>query len=393
MNIQNGQKKASQMTLLLMAIACGLCAGSNYFNQPLLSSIQQNLSVSQSQAQFTVTIAQISYAMGLLLLVPLGDSQKKHIFIPSLMALAAFGLLLSWSAPNIYTLWAGTAITGFFSVAAQVLVPLSVLITHPKDAGKVIGLLMSGLFFGIYLSTSLSGLLSNLFSWNAIYLISALLLLMIALLLNRRIPHLNTTKMNYSKILSSMLFLIRTEPRLINRAAIGAFAFGSMSTLFSTMALMYSQKPFLLSDFTIGLIGSVGLVGALLTTKFGKLADLGFSRKLTQYGSIILLASWVFIFIGSWSIYSYVVGFTLINIAIPILHITNMNLIYKLREDAKARLNSIYMTLYFTGAASGSILGTFGWNHGGWQMTCIIGFMLAILSSIFAVIDLIKFQK
>ena len=63
--------------LWLMAIACGLCAGANYYCQPLISSIQQYYQVPESQVALTVTFAQISYALGLLFIVPLGDMLNK----------------------------------------------------------------------------------------------------------------------------------------------------------------------------------------------------------------------------------------------------------------------------------------------------------------------------
>lgn len=55
----------SASSLLLMALACGLCAGGNYFNQPLLHSIAAHFSVSESAAATSVTLAQVAYAAGL----------------------------------------------------------------------------------------------------------------------------------------------------------------------------------------------------------------------------------------------------------------------------------------------------------------------------------------
>jgi len=50
----------STPTLLLMALACGLSVGGNYFNQPLLHSIAVSLQVSEATASLTVTMAQVS---------------------------------------------------------------------------------------------------------------------------------------------------------------------------------------------------------------------------------------------------------------------------------------------------------------------------------------------
>jgi predicted MFS family arabinose efflux permease len=85
----------SRTTLLLMATACGLCAGANYFNQPLLNSMVQHLQISDAQASSTVTMAQVSYGLGLLFLVPLGDMLERRRLVLTLMLLAACGMLLS----------------------------------------------------------------------------------------------------------------------------------------------------------------------------------------------------------------------------------------------------------------------------------------------------------
>lgn len=68
--------------------------------------------------------AQISYAIGLLFIVPLGDIVNKTKFIPLLMFLGLIGLFLCAFSRNLSMLWIGTMITGLFSVAAQVLIPL-----------------------------------------------------------------------------------------------------------------------------------------------------------------------------------------------------------------------------------------------------------------------------
>ena len=75
----------SASSLLLMALACGLCAGGNYFNQPLLHSIARHFGVDQGVAALSVTLAQSAYALGLLLLVPLGDMLERRSLAVALL--------------------------------------------------------------------------------------------------------------------------------------------------------------------------------------------------------------------------------------------------------------------------------------------------------------------
>lgn len=370
-----------------MAIACGICAGANYYSQPLIHSIQQYFAVSEAQAALTVTFAQVSYALGLLFIVPMGDIVNKTKFIPLLMLFAACGLLICAFAFNLPMLWIGTIIVGLFSVAAQVLIPLAAIATQPEKTGEVVGFLMSGLLVGLLLSTSLAGLFSNLLNWKVIYMVSAVLMLLLAFLLKLKLPQVMTSSMNYFQVFRSMGQLIREERRLVYRAIIGGFAFAAMSTLFSTIAVLLTSAPFLLSDVFIGLATLVGVFGALSTPKIGKFADQGHTLLLTWLGVLTLAVSWVFLYFGGQFLISYIIGYGVISLGLVLVHTSNQSIIFRLRPDAKSRINSIYMTSYFVGGACGSALGVYGWHHGGWGMTCIIGISLVCLAALFALLD------
>ena len=374
--------------LWLMAIACGLCAGANYYCQPLISSIQQYYQVPESQVALTVTFAQISYALGLLFIVPLGDMLNKSKLIPFLMLGAAVGLFICASAVNLPMLWVGTIIAGLFSVAAQILIPLATMAVKPEKTGEVVGFLMSGLLVGILLSTSIAGLLSDLFHWKMIYVVSGIAMLGLSFYLKGKLPSLPRLRISYAAIFKSMAILLKQEPRLVLRSLTGACAFAAMSMLFSTIALLLTQKPFQLSDVMVGLVTLVGVFGALSTQVIGKWADRGHIKTLSWIGGSILIGSWLFLYFGAVSLLSYILGYGLINLGLAITHSCNQNVIFRLRPDAKSRVNSLYMTLYFIGGACGSALGVYTWHHGGWSMTCIAGLCLVICSALFALLDM-----
>lgn len=385
----NAQLDISQNKALLwlMAIACGLCAGANYYSQPLIHSIQLYFNMPESQVALTVTFAQVSYALGLLFIVPMGDIVNKIKFIPWLMFCAAIGLLMCAFAVNLPMLWVGTIITGLFSVAAQVLIPLATMAVKPEKTGEVVGFLMSGLLVGLLLSTSLAGLLSNLFNWKLIYFVSAVLMLILAYLLKKRLPHVPVFKMSYGKIFYSMGVLSKEERRLVYRAIIGGFAFAAMSILFSTIAVLLTSEPFKLPDVLVGVATIIGVFGALATAKIGKIADRGHTSILTWIGVALMIVSWALLYFGGKYLTSYILGYGLISFGLAVVHTSNQNIIFRLRPDAKSRINSIYMTAYFTGGACGSALGVYAWHHGGWTMTCLVGVCLVMGSALFSLLD------
>ncbi len=335
----------------------------------------------------TVTFAQISYALGLLFIVPLGDMLNKTKLIPFLMLGAAAGLFICASAVNLPMLWVGTIIAGLFSVAAQILIPLATMAVKPEKTGEVVGFLMSGLLVGILLSTSIAGLFSDLFHWKMIYIVSGISMLALSFYLRGKLPSLPRLRISYTAIFKSMGILLKQEPRLVLRSLTGACAFAAMSMLFSTIALLLTQEPFQLSDVMVGLVTLVGVFGALSTQFIGKWADRGHIKILSWIGCSILMGSWLFLYFGAVSLLSYILGYGLINLGLAITHSCNQNVIFRLRPDAKSRVNSLYMTLYFIGGACGSALGVYAWHHGGWSMTCLAGLGLALCATLFALLD------
>src|SRR3989344_4063576 len=214
----------STPVLLLMAVACGLCAGSNYFNQPLLHSIATQLQVRDASAALIVTLAQVAYAAGLLFLVPLGDMLERRLFTSGFA--------------GSYTLLAlGTVLTGLFSVAAQVLVPLAATLAAPGRSGRAVGLVMSGLLVGILAARSVAGLLSELGGWTLVYRVAGVAMVAVALALWWAMPRSRNAgrAQGYGQVLRSLGTLALRHPRLRSRALLGGLSFASVSVLFSTM--------------------------------------------------------------------------------------------------------------------------------------------------------------
>lgn len=375
--------------LLLMAVATGLCAGGNYFNQPLLDSIADALGVGQSTAAVTVTVAQVSYGIGLLFLVPLGDLLDRRRLAVGLMVLAATGQAISGFAPSIGWLMIGTAMAGLFSVAAQVLVPFAATLAAPERRATAVGTVMSGLLVGILLARSVAGLLSGLGGWQTVYRVSAIVMVVIAAALWRALPssreHLG---LGYRGTLASMGRLLRDEPRLRTRSVLGAVSFASMGVVFASMAFLLAGEPFGLDDVAIGLVGLAGVAGAVMANATGRLADRGLVQATTGVGAVLLCASWGLFALGGHLLIAFLAAMVIADMALQCVHVSNQSVIYELAPHARSRVTSVYMTSYFIGGATGSALGSVVWSTHGWAGVCVLGLALAVVSVAVWALDL-----
>ncbi|AXC73742.1 MFS transporter [Salmonella enterica] len=371
----------SPALIVLMSVATGLAVASNYYAQPLLDTIAHHFSLSASSAGFIVTAAQLGYAAGLLFLVPLGDMFERRMLIVSMTLLAAGGMLITASSQSLSMMILGTALTGLFSVVAQILVPLAATLATPETRGKVVGTIMSGLLLGILLARTVAGLLANLGGWRTVFWVASALMALMAVALWRGLPKLKSdTHLNYPQLLGSVFSLFIHDKLLRTRALLGCLTFANFSILWTSMAFLLAAPPFSYSEGVIGLFGLAGAAGALGARPAGGFADKGKSHLTTTVGLLLLLLSWLAIWLGHTSVLALIIGILILDLTVQGVHITNQTVIYRLHPDARNRLTAGYMTSYFIGGAAGSLISASAWQHAGWAGVCLAGVTVALLN-------------
>ena len=371
----------SPALILLMSVATGLAVASNYYAQPLLDTIARAFSLSASSAGFIVTAAQLGYAAGLLFLVPLGDMFERRRLIVSMTLLAAGGMLITASSQSLGMMILGTALTGLFSVVAQILVPLAATLAAPEKRGKVVGTIMSGLLLGILLARTVAGLLASLGGWRTVYWVASVLMVVMAFALWRGLPKVKQENhLNYPQLLGSVFSLFTQDKLLRTRALLGCFTFANFSILWTSMAFLLASPPFNYSEGVIGLFGLAGAAGALGARPAGGLADKGKSHLTTSAGLVMLLLSWAAIWYGHISMLSLIVGILVLDLTVQGVHITNQTVIYRVKPEARNRLTAGYMTSYFIGGAAGSLISASAWQHYGWTGVCVVGTLVAAVN-------------
>ncbi|KRA02811.1 MAG: MFS transporter [Achromobacter sp.] len=361
-----------------MSVATGLAVASNYYAQPLLHTIGQQFSISNAAAGAIVTTAQLSYAVGLMLLVPLGDMFERRSLIVLMNLLSAGGLLISAFSTSISMLIIGTALTGMLSVVAQILVPFAATLAAPHERGKAVGTVMSGLLLGILLARTAAGALADVGSWRTVYWVAAILMLCMSAVLWRVLPRYQSpTAMSYPQLLGSILRMFVEEPLFRARSLIGGLLFAAFSMLWTPLTFLLASPPYEYSNTTIGLFGLAGAAGAYAANRFGRLADRGLGNLATRVGLLLLLGSWGLMAFGQVSVLALLAGILVQDLAIQGVHVTNTSSIYRLRPEARSRLTAGYVTCYFIGGASGSLVSSWLYAHFGWPAVVIAGAVLA----------------
>ncbi|WP_440119159.1 MFS transporter [Paenibacillus sp. QZ-Y1] len=384
-----GDSGMSRRIALLFALCSGLAVANIYYAQPLLDSIAQEFSISYSSIGIVITVTQICYALGLLLLVPLGDLLNRRILIIVQMLLSVIALVTVGTASSSQVLFIGMAAVGLLAVITQTLVAFAASLAAPSERGRIVGLVTSGIVIGILLARTVAGTLNDWIGWRSVYLFSASLTLVgiIALFLVLPKHEPQRAKVSYVQLLFSVLHLYRELPVLRVRGVLAMLIFTAFSILWTSMVLPLSSPPFSLSHTAIGAFGLAGAAGALAAARAGKLADRGLGQKTTGISLVILLLSWLLIGWVHHSLWFLVLGVILLDLAVQAIHVTNQSLIYEVRPEAQSRLTAAYMIFYSIGSATGSIASTQMYTWAGWTGVTWLGAGVSAAALLFWAID------
>ncbi|WP_189091152.1 MFS transporter [Deinococcus ruber] len=368
----------------VFAVSVGLIVANLYYAQPLLPEIAHTYGVDVGTAARLVTWTQAGYAAGLALIVPLGDMLDRRTLTLWLLLLSIGALIAVAVAPTFLPFALASVLLGLSSVGAQVLVPFAASLAPDATRGKTVGTVMSGLLMGILLARTVSGAVSGALGWRAVYLMAAGALALLGAVLWRQLPRVQRPAggLTYSQLLASVLHLVRTEPLLRRRSLYGLLGFAAFSVFWTSLAFLLAGPPYFYHEAAAGLFGLVGAVGALAASWAGRRADAGHSRATTGLMALIIAASFGLIWAGATSLAALIVGVALMDLGVQGLHITNQSEIYRLSQEARSRLTTVYLTSYFLGGVLGSALGSVAYVRFGWAGVCVLGagFGLAILA-------------
>jgi predicted MFS family arabinose efflux permease len=364
--------------ILVMAVACGLTVANLYYAQPLLALMASSFHVSQGTAAIVVTATQLGYAAGLALLVPLGDVLENRKLACRTLIITAIALGVAAVSPDFTLFLIMSVGIGVTSVVVQILVPFAAHLAPPEQRGKYVGRVMSGLLLGILLARSLASVTAAAWGWRSIYLISAVAMIVLSAVLWRLLPkRAPVATARYGRLLRSAFQLIREEPVLRRRAVCQALMFGAFSAFWTSISYELISAHHL-SQLHIALFALVGAGGAVAALVAGMLGDRGFGRPVRGLSMALAVVAMVLAGLGSGSVLLLAAAAVLLDLATQGNQVLSQRDVYALREDARARLNTVYMTVSFIGGSIASAVSGWLYESHGWVAVTIFAAALPL---------------
>ncbi|RYF20519.1 MAG: MFS transporter, partial [Comamonadaceae bacterium] len=357
--------------LLLLATTAGLSVASLYYSQPMLGVLGPDLQADSRIVGLVPTLTQLGYALGILLLAPLGDrfDRRRIIVIKSVALLLA--LLMSGLAPGIGALLAASLAVGLAATVAQDVVPAAAALAPAAQRGRIVGTVMTGLLLGILLSRVVSGFVAQQWGWRAVYVAAAGVIALLTVAAWRGLPRFApTTDLGYRALLGSMFALWRRHPALRRATWAQALLALGFSAFWSTLAVMLHDQ-FHLGTAAAGAFGLAGAAGALAAPLAGRLADRRGPEVVTRYGAALAAASFAALGLAPGLpesaqlglIVASAIGF---DFGVQATLVAHQTIVYGLEPAARSRLNALLFTGMFVGMSAGAASGSLALARWGW---------------------------
>lgn len=310
----------------------------------------------------------------MLLFVPLGDIVERRRLIVLLLLAVAASLAAAASSPSLGFLIAASFAIGVTTVVPQLILPFAASMSAPGVRGRVVGQVVSGLLVGILAGRAVAGAVAHYAGWRSMFALASVAMLLLAATLRFALPLAPPAAgdLSYARLLQSLGTIFRSEPGIRDAALLGALTFASFSAFWTTLAFRLSAPPLHYGSATAGAFGLIGLVGAVAAPLAGRMADTRSPRRTVGIGLVVNLAAWVLMLFGGHTLLGLAAGVILLDAGTQVAQVSNQARVYAMPAEMHGRLNTIYMTCYFVGGATGSAAATLAWGALGWSGVCAV---------------------
>lgn len=371
--MESANFKLTMPLVILLTVASGLAIGNLYWAQPLLVQIAGDLGVAVADSGQLITATQVGYALGILLIVPLGDICPRRKLICIVMLLVSASLLACALSPNFNLLAFALSGMGITTVAGQIIVPLARDLAQPQQQGQAVGIVTAGIMLGILIARTVSGLVADVLGWRAIYGIAAALNLFLLVVLWICLPKLPPKeKLGYGALIGDVFKSVVRYPSLKWILIANGLVFGVVFNLFwNAVTFLLGGEPFDFNTFQIGLVSLAGIAGAAGSVWVGKLQDRGVSVQAVGVFIALSFTSMLIALFAGHSVVLVVIAAAIYSLGVQGTGTLNQLRAMALDPAKSSRLNTIFVFNNFVCGAVGSAISGHIWAQFGWSGICI----------------------
>lgn len=359
-----------------LAATTAVVTANAYYIHPIIGEVARDFGVDAGTIGIVPALNQVALAMGIFLLLPLGDrysNRRLCILFVTLQCMAMLGMALA-AGFAVFTL--SSTLLGFVTIAPYLLPAFASKRVAPERLGQVTAQLTAGVIFGILVARVGAGVVAAEFGWRTVYWVAVALMVLVTaampLVMRSETAGEKRAQASYPDLLGSIFVLARQHREVLLSALIQSLNFACFTATWLALALHLTSPAMGYGVDTVGYLAGLGAISVLSTPRIGRWADTAGPRRARLAVALVQLTGVALLYPLGFSAWAILVPLTVINLVGPSIDVTGRMIFLALEPAIRTRLTTIYIVIMFVGGGVGSILGTASYDWGGWAATCAL---------------------
>ena len=354
-----------------LGLLTGVTVANAYYIHPIIADIAHSYDVSAAQIGLVPALNQIALALGIFLLLPLGDRISNRTLSLVLAACQTAMLVAMALAQSFWLFVTASTVLGFVTIVPYLLPAYASKRVPRESLGKVTSLLTAGIIVAILVARVGAGLVAHETDWRAVYWIAAAMMAAVTgaipfIMEGRAKGTAPPAQQSYFALVGSTVSLLKEHPNIALSGVIQALNFGIFLVVWLGLAFHLTSPAMGYGTDTVGYLAAVALVSVYATPRLGRWADkVGPYRARLRFGLVQLAGVLLYWPTGS-SLWLLLVPLILTNIVGPSVDVAGRMTFLSLAPEIRTRLMTGYIILMFIGAGVASWAGPVAYDLGGW---------------------------
>lgn len=359
---------SSKREILWLAFASAIVTANAYYIHPIISNVARAFDVSDAQIGYVPALNQIALALGVLLLLPLGDRIDNRRLVTLFLSAQVLALLTMAVTENFFLFVAASTVLGFFTVTPYLLPAYASRRVAPGQLGHATALLTTGVIAGVQISRLAAGVIGEYADWRWVYWLAALLMTVATWTVPRIMAPeaLPRGGQRYGQLIVSLFDLGRKHPQLMVSGLIQGLNFAMFIAVWLGIGLHLTSPSQGHGSDLVGYLTAFSAIGLITTTRLGRWADATGAEKGRLIMASIQVLGVILLFTARDHWYFLLAPLAIMSIVGPIIDVTGRMTGLQQNPAVRTRLMSLYVGMMFTGAGLGSWSGTLAYDRGGW---------------------------
>lgn len=398
MTQEAGSPHLSRPELYLFAVASAVVTANAYYIHPIIARVAEDFAISQAMIGLVPAMNQIALAVGIFLLLPLGDRVSNRRLVSVFVAGQFLAIAVMAIAYEFWLFVAGSTVLGFFTIAPYIL-PTYVSKRVPEQTlGKATAVLTVGIIAGILLARAGAGVVGEYLGWRTVYYIAAALMLAMTfglpLIMDARERDEDmAARQSYLSLLGSIFPLLRRYPEIVLSGAIQALNFGIFLSVWMGLGLHLTSPSMGYGVDIVGYLALFAIINLLTTAPLGGWADRIGAREARLVIAAVQIVGVSLLFFTGHNLFLLMIPIVVMNVCGPVIDVTNRMTFLNQAPDVRTRLMTIYIVFMFTGGGMASWAGTAAYDWLGWQGNAALAFVLSAVVFLLCVVSVWRSRR